>query len=38
MLELYNRLIPVEDRLEIAIGMIEFYKADYGNQFEQKLT
>lgn len=37
MLELYNnRLIPVEDRLEIAKGMIEFYKDCYLNQLSQK--
>jgi hypothetical protein len=37
MLELYNNsLIPIEDRLEIAKGMIEFYKDSYLNQLSQK--
>ncbi len=37
MLELYdNRLIPIEDRLEIAKGMIAFYKDCYLNQLNQK--
>jgi hypothetical protein len=37
MLELYdNGLIPIEDRLEIAKGMIEFYRDCYLNQLNQK--